>query len=206
MNNLQTKLQKRKLILASASPRREQLLSGLDLPFSIEYNENLSEDYHPETDPTLVPLHLAELKSYGFPRDLDNAEILITADTLVYCNGEILGKPADRDDAIRILWKLSGNMHEVITGVTIRSNKNKKSFTSVTKVYFRTLSLEEIAYYTDNYSPYDKAGAYGAQEWIGYIAIEKIEGSFFNVMGLPVQRLYQELSLFLKSEESSNSL
>lgn len=206
MNNLREKLKGRKLILASASPRREQLLSGLDLTFNIEYNENLSEDYHPETDPVLVPLHLAELKSYGFLRELNDEEILITADTLVFCNGEILGKPSDRDDAIKILGKLSGNMHEVITGVTIRSNKHKRSFTSVTKVYFRTLSHEEITYYTDNYSPYDKAGAYGAQEWIGYVAIEKIEGSFFNVMGLPVQRLYQELSLFLDSEESFNSL
>ncbi len=197
MKNLLIKLKARKLILASASPRRKQLLGGLDLPFSIEYNDNISEDYHQELDPYIVPLHLSELKSNGFLRELDNSEILITADTLVFCNGEILGKPANKANAIEILHKLSGNMHEVITGVTLRSNMLKKSFTSITKVYFRTLTIDEIVYYIDSYAPYDKAGAYGAQEWIGYIAIERIEGSFFNVMGLPVQRLYQELSLFI---------
>ena len=197
MKNLLIKLKARKLILASASPRRKQLLGGLDLPFSIEYNDNISEDYHQELDPYIVPLHLSELKSNGFLRELDNSEILITADTLVFCNGEILGKPANKANAIEILHKLSGNMHEVITGVTLRSNMLKKSFTSITKVYFRTLTIDEIVYYIDSYAPYDKAGAYGAQEWIGYVAIERIEGSFFNVMGLPVQRLYQELSLFI---------
>lgn len=188
------------MILASASPRRKQLLEGLDLPFSIEYNDNISEDYHPETDPYLVPLHLSELKSDGFLRKLDDSEILVTADTLVFCNGEILGKPSGRENAIEILKKLSGNMHEVITGVTIRSNRLTKSFTSITKVYFRILTDEEIAYYIDEYSPYDKAGAYGVQEWIGYVAIEKIEGSFYNVMGLPVQRLYEELNDFIAQE------
>ena len=197
MKNLLIKLTGRKLILASASPRRKQLLEGLDIPFSIEYNDNISEDYHQEMEPHNVPLHLSELKSNGFLRELDNSEILITADTLVFCNGEILGKPANKANAVEILHKLSGNMHEVITGVTLRSNTLKKSFTSTTKVYFRPLSIDEIVYYIDNYSPYDKAGAYGAQEWIGYIAIERIEGSFFNVMGLPVQRLYQELSSFI---------
>lgn len=197
MKNLLIKLRGRAIILASASPRRKQLLEGLDLPFSIEYNDNISEDYHPETDPYLVPLHLSELKSAGFLRKLDDSEILITADTLVFCNGTILGKPSGRDHAIEILKKLSGNMHEVITGVTLRSNKLTRSFTSVTKVYFRNLSVEEITYYVDEYAPYDKAGSYGAQEWIGYVAIERIEGSFFNVMGLPVQRLYQELNEFI---------
>jgi septum formation protein len=200
MKNLLLKLSERALILASASPRRKQLLEGLDLPFSIEYNDNISEDYHHETDLYLVPLHLSELKSEGFLRKLDDSEILLTADTLVLCKGEILGKPSGRENAIEILRKLSGNMHEVVTGVTIRSNKLTRSFTSITKVYFRIITEEEIVYYIDEYSPYDKAGAYGVQEWIGYVAIEKIEGSFYNVMGLPVQRLYEELNDFITQE------
>ena len=128
---------------------------------------------------------------------MENDEILITADTMVLCNNEILGKPQDRNDAINILFKLSGKKHQVLTGVFIKSNYNSRSFTATTDVYFRDLSREEIEYYVDNYSPYDKAGAYGAQEWIGYIAINRIEGSYFNVMGLPIQRLYLELDKFL---------
>jgi len=194
---LRDKLNGLKLILASSSPRRKLLLEGIDLDFSIEADGDVAEDFDESMDIQKVPEYLAELKSDGFSRKLENDEILITADTMVLCNNEILGKPQDRNDAINILFKLSGKKHQVLTGVFIRSNYNSRSFTATTDVYFRDLSREEIEYYVDNYSPYDKAGAYGAQEWIGYIAINRIEGSYFNVMGLPIQRLYLELDKFL---------
>lgn len=189
-------LQNRKIILASASPRREQLISGLDIDFVVELNGDVDEVWDQSIDPVKVPEYLSLLKSKGFGRELRSDEILITADTMVLCNGEILGKPADRDDAVKILMKLSGNKHTVITGVTLRSNEKVKNFCATTHVWFRDLNIQEIEYYIDNYKPYDKAGAYGAQDWIGFVAIEKIEGSYFNVMGLPVQKLYTELSRF----------
>jgi len=189
-------LQNRKVILASASPRREQLISGLDIDFVVELNGDVDEVWDQSIDPVKVPEYLSLLKSKGFGRELRSDEILITADTMVLCNGEILGKPADRDDAVKILMKLSGNKHTVITGVTLRSNEKVKNFCATTQVWFRDLNIQEIEYYIDNYKPYDKAGAYGAQDWIGFVAIEKIEGSYFNVMGLPVQKLYTELSRF----------
>ncbi|PKP38668.1 MAG: septum formation protein Maf [Bacteroidetes bacterium HGW-Bacteroidetes-14] len=189
-------LKNRTVILSSASPRREQLVKGLDIDFAIELNGETEEVYDASMDPSEVPEYLSNLKSLHFGRVLTENEILITADTMVLCNGEILGKPADRDDAVRILSKLSGNRHTVITGVTLRSVSSQRTFSATTDVWFRKLSQEEIYYYIDNYKPYDKAGAYGAQDWIGYIAIEKIEGSYFNVMGLPVQKLYRELEKF----------
>lgn len=189
-------LKNRTVILSSASPRREQLVKGLDIDFAIELNGETEEVYDASMDPSEVPEYLSNLKSLHFGRVLTENEILITADTMVLCNGEILGKPADRDDAVRILSKLSGNRHTVITGVTLRSVSSQRTFSATTDVWFRKLSQEEIYYYIDNYKPYDKAGAYGAQDWIGYIAIEKIEGSYFNVMGLPVQKLYSELEKF----------
>ena len=189
-------LKNRTVILSSASPRREQLVKGLDIDFAIELNGETEEVYDASMDPSEVPEYLSNLKSLHFGRVLTENEILITADTMVLCNGEILGKPADRDDAVRILSKLSGKRHTVITGVTLRSVSSQRTFSATTDVWFRKLSQEEIYYYIDNYKPYDKAGAYGAQDWIGYIAIEKIEGSYFNVMGLPVQKLYRELEKF----------
>lgn len=191
-------LQNKKIILASASPRREQLISGLDIDFVVELNGDVDEVWDQSIDPVKVPEYLSLLKSKGFGRELRSDEILITADTMVLCNGEILGKPADRDDAVKILMKLSGNEHTVITGVTLRSNEKVKNFSATTQVWFRDLNIQEIEYYIDNYKPYDKAGAYGAQDWIGFVAIEKIEGSYFNVMGLPVQKLYTELSRFIE--------
>lgn len=185
------------MILASSSPRRKLLFEGIDLDFTVETGGNIAEDFDNSIDIKKVPEYLAELKSKGFPRKLENNEILITADTMVLCNNEILGKPKERDDAIKILTKLSGNKHQVLTSVYIRSNYKSRSFTAITDVYFRELSPEEIDYYIDNYAPYDKAGAYGAQEWIGYIAINRIEGSYFNVMGLPIHQLYMELEKFL---------
>lgn len=189
-------LKNRTVILSSASPRRELLVKGLDIDFAIELNGETEEVYDASMDPSEVPEYLSNLKSLHFGRVLTENEILITADTMVLCNGEILGKPADRDDAVRILSKLSGNRHTVITGVTLRSVSSQRTFSATTDVWFRKLSQEEIYYYIDNYKPYDKAGAYGAQDWIGYIAIEKIEGSYFNVMGLPVQKLYREIEKF----------
>ncbi|MEZ7873618.1 MAG: Maf family nucleotide pyrophosphatase [Bacteroidales bacterium] len=187
----------RKLIVASASPRRHQLIAGLDIPFSVEKSAHPDENYDHAIDINSVPLHLAKMKSFYFGRELKEDEILLTADTLVICENEILEKPASREDALEMLGKLSGKAHTVITGVHLRSLKGERGFSASTVVYFKTLSRQEIDYYLDNYKPYDKAGAYGVQEWIGYIAIEKIEGSYFNVMGLPVQKLYNELQVFI---------
>ena len=197
MNSLINTMNNRKLIVASASPRRHQLIAGLDIPFSVEKSAHPDENYDHAIDINSVPLHLAKMKSFYFGRELKEDEILLTADTLVICENEILEKPASREDALEMLGKLSGKAHTVITGVHLRSLKGERGFSASTVVYFKTLSRQEIDYYLDNYKPYDKAGAYGVQEWIGYIAIEKIEGSYFNVMGLPVQKLYDELQVFI---------
>ncbi|MEA5006073.1 MAG: Maf family nucleotide pyrophosphatase [Rikenellaceae bacterium] len=190
-------LANKRLVLASSSPRRKLLLEGVDLEFTVEVNQDIPEDFESSMDINTVPEHLARLKSSGFGRKLNENEILVTADTLVLCDGEILGKPLDRFDAYKMLKTLSGNKHKVLTGVCIRDYNRFKSFTSETIVYFRELKEDEIYYYIDNYAPYDKAGAYGAQDWIGYIGISRIEGSYFNVMGLPIQRLCSELESFL---------
>jgi septum formation protein len=185
------------IILASASPRRISLLKEL----------NLSFDCCPLDVEELFPAHLKEhdvarflarLKADAFPVEkLDDKTILITADTIVCLNDEIIGKPEDREHAIEMLRNLSGQMHKVITGVCIRNNENEVVFSNETDVYFCTLNDDEIIYYVDQFKPYDKAGAYGIQEWIGFIGIEKIVGSYFNVMGLPVQQLYRELGAFI---------
>ncbi|MEN6569772.1 MAG: Maf family nucleotide pyrophosphatase [Rikenellaceae bacterium] len=194
---LKTLLEGKKIILASSSPRRKQLLEGLDIEFTVEENGNMSEQFDPNMDLYKIPEHLALLKSKGFKRKLNYNELLVTADTMVICNNEIMGKPKDRSDAFKMLQKLSGNRHTVLTGVCMRNNYKIRSFTSSTDVFFRQIIDEEIEYYIDNYPPYDKAGAYGAQDWIGLVAIERIDGSFFNVMGLPVQKLYTEMERFL---------
>ena len=190
-------LANKRLILASSSSRRRLLLEGVDLEFTVEVNNDIPEEFESSMDINLVPEHLARLKSSGFGRRLKDTEILVTADTLVLCEGKILGKPTDRSDAFQMLKMLSGNKHTVLTGVCIRDNCRERSFTSETTVYFRELKDNEIYYYIDNYAPYDKAGSYGAQDWIGYVAISRIEGSYFNVMGLPIQRLCTELESFL---------
>ena len=193
-------LKKYNVILASRSSRRRELLKGLDILFTTAPDYEVDETY-PESMRLLdVPSYLAESKSNAYPKPLAENDILITADTLVVCENELLGKPKDRDDAIRILQKLSDNKHEVLTGVCIRSAEKKRLFDVSTYVYFHRLSKSEIEYYVDNYEPYDKAGAYGVQEWIGYIGVERIEGSYYNVMGLPVQRLYSELMEFLDEQ------
>ena len=144
-----------------------------------------------------VPAYLSELKSAAYPNELETCEILITADTVVCLRGETIGKPVDRADAVEILGRLSGQKHTVITGVTLRTAGRKRTFSARSDVFFRDITNEEIAYYIDSYKPFDKAGAYGVQEWIGYVGIRHIEGSFYNVMGLPVQQLYRELADFV---------
>ncbi len=198
-----------RFILASKSPRRHELLAGLDLKFRVETGPEPKEAFKGDIPHSQVPEYLAKQKSNRFHRVLDPDEVLITADTLVFCPEQkqergvltdeilqeclILGKPTDREDAIRILSLLSDNTHYVLTGVAIRTLKEIRSFTATTEVSFKKLSPEEISYYIDSYAPYDKAGAYGVQEWIGHIGITAIKGSYYNVMGLPVQPLYEEL-------------
>lgn len=193
----------KRIILASGSPRRRELLKGLDIDFEIDTNNNFKEHFSPETPFDEVPALMSEGKSLGFHRPLEEGEILITSDTMVILPpqpgkpGEILGKPKDREDACRMLRDLSGRSHHVITAVTLRDSTRKETFTATTEVWFKNLSEEEISYYLDKYKPFDKAGAYAIQEWIGHIGITRIEGSYFNVVGFPVQRVYEALLRFI---------
>ena len=186
------------IILGSASPRRKELLAGLGIEFVVDTKNSFEEIVPEGMDNLKVPEYMATGKSNGFHRELVENEILITADTMVLCDGEILGKPKDTADAYRMLELLQDNSHTVITGVCIRSKEKSCQFSVSTEVYFNKLSAQEMEYYVTYYKPFDKAGAYGVQEWIGYIGINRIDGSYFNVMGLPVQRLYNELTNFLK--------
>lgn len=192
-------IKSKRIILASASPRRKELMEGLGLNFTVDTRNNFQEVVPDGLDVNLVPEYLAKGKSYGFHRELEDDEIIITADTMVMCDGKILGKPSDKANAMQMLKMLQSNTHTVITGVCIRSREKENSFSVTTKVFFNELSDEELDYYIENYRPYDKAGAYGVQEWIGHIGISRIEGSYFNVMGLPVQRLYTELQKFMEN-------
>ena len=186
----------RKLILASASPRRRELLAGLGVDFIIDTYNTFEEVIPGGLPHPQVPEYMAKGKSHGFHRELQSDEIIITADTMVLCEDEIMGKPKDREDAVRMIGKLQDNTHTVYTGVCIRSLEKEVSFTVGTNVQFGKLTPDEISYYIDTCKPYDKAGAYGVQEWIGYAAIRGIEGSYFNVVGLPVHKLYNELKNF----------
>ena len=181
-----------KLILASASPRRQQLMKDAGFTFEVRL-KNVEEKYPQELHLENVPEYLSKVKASAFREELKADEVLITADTVVYIHDRILGKPADRKEAISMLQKLSGNRHLVVTGVSVTTRTEQLSFSSRTDVFFKRLSNEEIEFYVDTYKPFDKAGAYGIQEWIGYIGIERIEGSFYNVMGLPIQKLYETL-------------
>jgi septum formation protein len=185
-----------RVILASRSPRRQQLLRELGLKFDVvikEYEEIYPENLSGEE----IARFVAHEKAASFKDNISDNEIVIAADTIVWCNNKVLGKPLDHDDATRILKEISGNTHEVITGVSLRSQTKELTFSESAKVTFETLTEEEISYYIDEYKPYDKAGAYGIQEWIGIIACSHIDGSYFNVVGLPVQRLYKELQRFI---------
>lgn len=190
-------LKDKQIILASGSPRRRELLSAMDIPFTVDTGNTFDESWSSDTPHEEVPELMSEGKSFGFHRELADNEILVTSDTMVLCGTEILGKPKDRDDAIRMLKLLSGRGHQVITAVTLRDREKKKTFSVTSNVFFKELSDSEITYYLDTYKPYDKAGAYGIQEWIGYIGISRLEGSFYNVMGFPASRFYEELKAFL---------
>ena len=183
--------------LASASPRRRELLKGLDIDFTVEPGKDEKEAFSAELPHHAIPEFLARHKSETFHRDLAPGEVLITADTLVFLDQQILGKPRSREEAAGMLRALSGRTHTVTTGVALRTREKIHTFSDTTEVDFKPLSDEEIDWYIEKYRPYDKAGAYGVQEWIGYIGITAIRGSYFNVMGLPVQRLYTELCGFL---------
>lgn len=185
------------IILGSNSPRRKELLAGLDIDFTVDTCNNFEEVYDPATQIERIPEVLSEGKSYGFHRELADNEILITSDTLVLCGHRVMGKPHSREEAIDMLQCLSGREHKVITAITLRDNKTCTTSSDTAIVYFKNLSDSEIEYYVDNYKPYDKAGAYGIQEWIGYAGIGKIEGSYFTIMGLPVHLVYQELNKFI---------
>ena len=191
------------IILGSNSPRRRELLKGLDIEFEVDTGNNFQEHFSSDTPYDQVPRLMSEGKSLGFHRPLREDEILITADTMVILPasagkpGEILGKPRDREDACRMLRDLSGREHHVTTAVTIRDAHRKTTFDVTTQVWFKQLTEEEITYYVDTYKPFDKAGAYAIQEWIGHVGITRIEGSYFNVVGFPVQRVYEALQAFL---------
>ena len=188
------------IILGSNSPRRRELLKGLDIDFEVDTRNNFQESFSEDVPFDKVPELMALGKSHGFHRPLEEDEILITADTMVILPpadgrpGEILGKPKDREDAIRMLRDLSGREHHVTTAVTIRTCDREETFTDTTEVWFKNLTDEEITYYVDTCKPFDKAGAYAIQEWIGHAGITRIDGSYFNVVGFPVQKVYEALS------------
>ncbi|WP_055443493.1 Maf-like protein [Lacinutrix himadriensis] len=189
---LKEKLKNYNLILASASPRRQKFFSDLDLDFTIQLKP-VVEEYPKKLRHFEITDYLAQLKALPFKADLQDKDILVTSDTIVWQNENALGKPRDKDEAFQILKALSNATHEVITSVCFTTTTSQKTVSNVTKVTFKELTDEEINYYLDNFKPYDKAGAYGIQDWIGYIAITKIEGSHYNVMGLPLHLVYQTL-------------
>jgi len=187
----------KRIILASGSPRRKELLAGLCIEFEVDTRNNFEETYNPDTPHEKIPEVLSEGKSYGFHRELSDDEILITSDTLVLCEDRVMGKPQSRENAYDMLRFLSGKEHKVITAVTIRDSKHISTLSDTAIVHFKQLSDSEIYFYLDKFKPYDKAGAYGIQEWIGYIGIDKIEGSYFTIMGFPVHMVYQMLLTFV---------
>lgn len=186
-------LKKCKIILASNSPRRRELLSGLGVDYEVKIVPGIDETYPESLNGEEIPVYIAQEKANAYRASLQPDELVITADTIVYVDGMVLGKPVDEADACRMLRMLSGRTHQVITGVCLTTVDFQKSFASVTEVTFDTLSDEEIGYYVEKYRPMDKAGSYGVQEWIGFVGVTGLKGSYYNVMGLPVQRLYKEL-------------
>ena len=187
-------LKKYKVILASGSPRRRELLSGLGIDYTIKVLPDVNEAYPETLKGEDIPLYIAREKAEAYLKGIESDELIITADTIVWLDNEVLGKPTDEQQAKVMLRMLSEKTHHVITGVCLTTSEFQKSFTTTTEVTFAKLSEEEIDYYVEKYRPLDKAGAYGIQEWIGFVGVEAINGSYFNVMGLPIQRLYKELS------------
>ena len=186
-------LKKYKVILASNSPRRKELLAGLGVDYEVRTLPDVDESYHDTLQGADIPLYIAKEKADAYRNMLQPGELMITADTIVWLDGRVLGKPKDREDALCMLRDMSGRTHEVFTGVCITTTEWQRSFAAQTEVRFAELSEEEITYYVDKFQPMDKACAYGVQEWIGFIGVENISGSYYNIMGLPVQRLYKEL-------------
>ena len=184
------------IILASNSPRRRELLSGLDLEYEVKVLPDIEEGYPEGLSMEEIPRYIAAEKAAAYKDIIADNDLIITADTVVVLGDEVLGKPTDLDDARRMLRELSGKTHQVITGVYLMTKEKERGFSVVTGVTFKELSDEEIDYYVEKYHPLDKAGAYGIQEWIGYIGVTGLNGSYYNVMGLPVQRIYNELLLF----------
>ena len=184
---------KYKIVLSSNSPRRKELLAGLDIPFTVRVLDGIDESYPPSLAADEIPQFLAKAKAEAYKLTMAADELVITADTVVVLGQEVLGKPADRDDAVRMLNELSGRTHQVITGVCLTTLEQQRLLAVTTDVTFKQFTDQEIQYYVDTYRPMDKAGAYGIQEWIGYIGVTALHGSYFNVMGLPVQRIYAEL-------------
>jgi septum formation protein len=187
---------KKKIILSSASPRRKELLAGLGIPFEVRVIKGISETYPTNISVEEVPQYIAAEKAQAYQVAPD--ELVITADTVVVLGDEVLGKPKDAAEASHMLHELSGRTHRVITGVCLTTSEEQRRFSVSTEVTFKSLTDKEIDYYITHYKPFDKAGAYGIQEWIGYIGVTSIKGSYFNVMGLPVQRIYQELNDMLQ--------
>lgn len=195
LNSLRV-VNKYKIVLASNSPRRKELLGGLGVDFEVRTLSGIDESYPDTLRGEDIPKYISGKKAAAYQEKMNDDEMIITADTIVYDDEEVLGKPKDADDAKRMLRQLSGHAHEVITGVSIVTKQKTVQFASTSKVYFADLTDDEIDYYITNYKPFDKAGAYGIQEWIGFVGVTRIEGSYFNVMGLPIQKLYTELKQF----------
>ncbi len=186
-------LKKYNVILASNSPRRKELLAGLGVKYEVRTLPDVDESYPAHLQGADIPLYISREKAAAYRALMKPGELMITADTIVWLDGKVLGKPIDREDAVQMLRAMSSKTHEVFTGVCITTTEWQRSFTARTEVRFSHLSEEEITYYVDTFQPMDKAGAYGVQEWIGYIGVEYISGSYYNIMGLPVQKLYKEL-------------
>ena len=192
------RLKQYNVVLASNSPRRRDLLADLGIEFTVRTLKGIDESYPPELPVLEIAEYISRKKAHAYQGEMNSGELIITADTVVILGDEVLGKPTDADDARRMLRELSGKTHKVVTGVTIVTNDKISSFSAVTDVEFAQLSDDDINYYVDNYHPLDKAGAYGIQEWIGCMGVRHINGSFYNVMGLPLHRLYNELERLLK--------
>ena len=189
-------IRKYRIILASNSPRRRELLAGLGIDYEVYTLQGVDESYPSDLPVEQIAEYIAAEKAAAYQKQMAVDELIITADTIVVVDGEVMGKPHDADDARRMLHKLSNRTHQVITGVSITTTEKQRRFSVITDVTFKSLTNEEIDYYITNYRPVDKAGAYGIQEWIGYIGVTGLNGSYFNVMGLPVQRIYTELCNF----------
>lgn len=189
-------IEKYHIILASNSPRRRELLAGLGVPFEVKVLPDIEENYPADLPVADIAEYIAREKADAYRQLIGKHDLVITADTIVVVGDEVMGKPHDADDACRMLRKLSNRTHQVITGVCLTTADKQRQFSVKTDVTFKSLSEEEIAHYVNHYQPFDKAGAYGIQEWIGYIGVTSLQGSYFNVMGLPVQRIYTEMMVF----------